>query len=135
MKFLFFLLNILGAHFCALAQHSDSLIHLHTRLADQQLQAYNNRDIDAFLEPYSDSVRVYIFPDKLLYTGKDVMRREYSKMFKELPQLHCALLNRITIGDKVIDRELVRVREGQMMNAVAVYTIRKGKIAEVMFID
>lgn len=135
MKFLFFLLNILGVQFFAVAQDTDSLMHLHTRLADQQLQAYNNRNIEAFLEPYSDSVKVYLFPNKLLYTGKEIMRREYGKMFKELPQLHCALLNRITIGNKVIDMELVRIRDGQMMNAVAIYTIRNGKIAEVLFID
>ena len=29
-----------------------------TRLADQQLAGYNNRDMEAFLIPYSDSVRV-----------------------------------------------------------------------------
>ena len=42
-------------------------------LAQQQLNAYNVRDIDAFLEPYSDSVRIYNFPNKLRMQGKDDM--------------------------------------------------------------
>ena len=43
-------------------------------LANAQLEAYNNRDIDAFVEPYSDSVKVYNDKRELLYQGKETMR-------------------------------------------------------------
>ncbi len=33
-------------------------------LAQQQLDAYNARDIDAFMEPYSDSLEIYNFPNQ-----------------------------------------------------------------------
>ncbi|WP_315816671.1 nuclear transport factor 2 family protein [Paraflavitalea speifideaquila] len=104
-------------------------------LAQQQLNAYNARNIDAFLEPYSDSVRIYAFPDKLLYQGKETMRKQYSGMFESVKELHCQLVNRIVQGDTVIDQENVTGFGDQPLKAIAIYKIRQGKIAEVYFIQ
>ena len=41
-------------------------------LDNQQLVAYNARDIDAFLSPYSDDVELYAFPDKLIGKGNKI---------------------------------------------------------------
>lgn len=57
-------------------------------LADLQLKGYNERNIDLFLEAYSDSVKVFSFPDKLLYTGKERMRMNYTGMFNNLTDLN-----------------------------------------------
>lgn len=40
------------------------------QLVQQQLDTY---EIETFLVPFSDSVAVYAFPDKLLYKGKAIM--------------------------------------------------------------
>ncbi|MEN0047290.1 MAG: hypothetical protein AAF806_09550 [Bacteroidota bacterium] len=40
-------------------------------LAQEQLDAYNNRDIDAFLIPYADSVKIYNFPNTLIMNSKE----------------------------------------------------------------
>jgi imidazolonepropionase-like amidohydrolase len=102
-------------------------------LAQQQLNAYNARDIDAFLEPYSDSIRIYNFPGKLLLKGKEEMRKQYSSMFKEVQELHCQLVNRIVQGNTVIDHERVTGFGDKPVQAVAIYTIENGKIVEVYF--
>jgi hypothetical protein len=105
------------------------------QLAQQQLDAYNKRDIEAFLVPYSDSVAVYAFPDKLLYTGKETMRKQYGEMFKNAPDLFCDLQNRMVLKNTVIDHEKVTFAKGQPpLFAIAVYTIEKDKIAKVHFI-
>lgn len=104
-------------------------------LAQQQLNAYNARDIDAFLEPYSDSVRIYSFPDKLMMQGKEAMRKQYSGMFDRVKELHCQLVNRIVQGNTVIDQENVTGFGDQPLKAIAVYKIKDGKIAEVYFIQ
>jgi imidazolonepropionase-like amidohydrolase len=105
-------------------------------LAQQQLNAYNARDIDAFLEPYSDSVRIYTFPDKLQYQGKETMRKDYGVMFERTKELHCQLVNRIVQGNTVIDHENVTwLGSKQPLKAIAIYKIRDGKIAEVYFIQ
>ena len=50
-------------------------------LAQEQLDGYNNRDIDAFLKPYAKNVKVYTYPNKLDYEGIDEMRKRYAPMF------------------------------------------------------
>lgn len=103
-------------------------------LAQRQLNAYNLRNIEAFLEPYADDVEVYLFPGKLLYKGKEQMRKEYSGMFETTPDLHCELLGRIEQGNVVIDKERVRF-SNKMIEAVAIYHIENNKIKKVYFID
>lgn len=106
------------------------------QLAQQQLEAYNNRDIDAFLEPYSDTVKIYSFPDQLQYTGKDKMRMRYGGMFDRLTELHCNLINRIVQENTVIDQEEVTVSSDRdKIYAIAIYKVWDGKIQEVYFIS
>ena len=104
-------------------------------LAQQQLNAYNLRDIDAFLEPYSDSVQIYDLSGKLMMQGKEQMRKSYSEMFKNTPELHCRLVNRIVQGNTVIDQESVTGWGDKPAKAIAIYKIEKDKIAKVYFIQ
>lgn len=104
-------------------------------LADLQLKGYNERNIDLFLEAYSDSVKVYSFPNKLLYTGKETMRANYSGMFNNLTDLNCTIKSRMVLGNTVIDEERVLLRKDQpLLEAIAIYKIAYGKIQEVYFI-
>lgn len=104
-------------------------------LADLQLKGYNERNIDLFLQAYSDSVKVYSFPDKLLYTGKETMRMNYSSMFSSLTDLNCTIKSRMVLGNTVIDEERVLLRKEQpLLEAIAIYKISAGKIQEVYFI-
>ena len=105
------------------------------KLAQQQLDAYNKRDIDAFIKPYSDDVKVFQFPDQLLYEGKDTMYDHYARYFGMTPDLHAKLVNRIVQGNTVIDQEEVtRVTGEEPAKAIAIYKIKDDKIAEVYFI-
>ena len=102
-------------------------------LAQEQLDGYNNRDIDAFLKPYAKNVKVYNFPNKLNYEGLENMRKNYASFFKNTKDLHCKLISRTVYKNKVIDHELVTVN-GRTFKAVAIYTIKNGKIATVTFL-
>jgi imidazolonepropionase-like amidohydrolase len=104
-------------------------------LVDQQLAAYNTRDIDAFLIPYSDSVELYEYPGKLMGKGKEEMRKSYAGMFKQVTQLHCELVNRMVLGNVIIDHESVSGFGPKPLRAIAIYTIEKGKIQKVEFIQ
>lgn len=103
-------------------------------LAQRQLNAYNFRNIDAFLAPYAEDVEVYSFPDKLLYKGKETMRKQYTSLFENTPTLHCELKERIVQGNIIIDKEKVQFGE-KTMEATAIYHIENGKIKKVYFID
>ncbi|MGC6284748.1 MAG: nuclear transport factor 2 family protein [Polaribacter sp.] len=102
-------------------------------LAQEQLDAYNKRDIEAFLKPYAKNVKVYTYPNTLTYEGIDLMRKRYELFFKNTPDLHCKLLKRIVHGNQVIDHELITIN-GRQVNAVAIYTMKYGKIASVTFL-
>ena len=123
------LLVLLGFSQSALAQQSAA------NLAQAQLDAYNQRNLEAFLLPYDDSVAVYTFPNQLQYRGKAEMRKVYGQMFQNLPDLHCTLVNRMVQGNTVIDQESVVFRKGEKpLQAIAIYKVKAGKIAEVFFI-
>lgn len=127
------LLSLLTVQGLVMAQESIETIA--EKLAQQQLDAYNNRDAEAFILPYAEDVKVFNFPDQLLYEGRDEMYGLYGRMFSRTPDLHCKLVNRIVLGNTVIDQEEVTIRkEEPPMRAIAIYKIRDGKIAEVYFI-
>jgi hypothetical protein len=105
------------------------------QLAQQQLDGYNARNIEAFLVPYADSVAVYQFPNQLQYKGKETMRRQYAGMFSSMPALHCTLQSRLVQGNTVIDEELVVFEKDKpAMHFIAIYVIENNKIASVYFI-
>ncbi len=105
-----------------------------TALAQRQLNAYNFRNIEAFLEPYADDVELYNYPDKLIGKGKEEMRKSYSAMFEKVPNLHCELLGRIVQGNIVIDKERVQFGK-KIVEAVAIYHIENNKIKKVYFVE
>lgn len=105
------------------------------QLAQAQLDAHNGHDLEAFLAPYAEDVKVYQFPDKLQYEGKATMRKTY-QFLKTTPDLHCELVNRIVEGNTVIDHENVTFsKDRPPFKAIAIYKIKDGKIAEVYFIQ
>tara|TARA_R110000787_G_scaffold86285_3_gene183996 strand:+ start:13942 stop:15681 length:1740 start_codon:yes stop_codon:yes gene_type:complete len=103
-------------------------------LVQRQLNAYNQRNIEAFLEPYDDDVEVYNYPDQLQYIGKENMRLGYSRMFDNVKNLHCELKERIVQGNVVIDKERVQFGK-KIVEAVAIYHIENNKIKKVYFIN
>ena len=105
------------------------------KLVEEQLQAYNERDIESFLAPYHAEVEIYNFPDELRMKGLDEMRDVYTGLFTRTPDLHCELVNRIVMGNTVIDQEHVTgLNGGAEVDAIAVYKIEDGKIRQVWFI-
>jgi imidazolonepropionase-like amidohydrolase len=103
-----------------------------TVLVQQQLNAYNARNLEAFLAPFSDSVRFYDQgTGKLTMSGKDVMRKVYGKFFEMVPELHCQVVNRIVMGNTIVDQERVTGVKGGVLEAVVIYTVEQGKIVKV----
>ncbi|MGY3793578.1 nuclear transport factor 2 family protein [Aquimarina sp. 433] len=102
------------------------------RIVQQQLDAYNARNIDAFASTYSKNVKVYYYPNKLSYEGIDNLKKGYASFFENTPDLHCEVKNRIIYGNKVIDEESVLIN-GKKIKAVAIYEVENGKIAKVTF--
>lgn len=101
-------------------------------LADQQLMAYNAHNLEAFLAPYADSIKIYdLSTNKLQINGKEEMRKGYS-FLNNAGTLHCNLVNRITDGNFVIDHEEIISSRGTFYG-IAIYEIKDGKIVKAWF--
>jgi hypothetical protein len=104
------------------------------KIVQKQLDAYNARDIDAFMATYTKDIKLINFPDKESLKGQQKMRESYASYFDATPDLNCKIKNRIIIGNKVIDEEYITAN-GQNFSAVAIYEVENGKIAKVTFIQ
>lgn len=102
-------------------------------IVQKQLDAYNAKDIDAFLATYNDDVLIYDYPDTVRYKGKEAMRPYYDKKFKDEPNLFCEIKHRIVLGNKVIDEEYVTYSD-RIVKVISIYEVKNGKIAKVTFI-
>ncbi|MES3018120.1 MAG: amidohydrolase family protein [Bacteroidota bacterium] len=104
-------------------------------LVQRQLNAYNARNIEAFLEPYADDVELYEYPDKLFSKGKNQMRKDYQGMFEKLPNLHCEIKERTIKGNVITDKEIVTGMGPNKVEATAIYHIADNKISKVYFVQ
>jgi hypothetical protein len=105
-------------------------------LVQQQLNAYNAHDLEAFLTPYAEDVEIYSTTGKLQMKGKAEMRKQYM-FITRVPNLYCKLVNRIVSGNTVIDYEEIWTspKPVNLNYGAAVYVIEKGKISRVYFSD
>jgi hypothetical protein len=105
-------------------------------LVQQQLNAYNAHDLEAFLAPYAENVEIYSTSGKLQFRGKAEMRKRYV-FLKQMPYLYCKLINRIVSGNTVIDHEEIWMSPDpvDLRYGAAIYVIEKGKISKVYFSD
>ena len=104
--------------------------------AQAQLDAYNARDIDAFLKPYHPDVVLARLPgDEPFAHGHEEMRAIYGRMFADAPDLHCRLVHRICHERFVVDHEEVTGMPGRgTVGAVATYEVVDGLIVRAWFL-
>jgi hypothetical protein len=105
------------------------------RIVQEQVEAYNRHDLDAFLGFYSPEIKLYDFPDKEISSGLDEMRKVYGKLFADNPELKVDIVKRIIQGDILIDQESIVGAGRRRSTAIAIYRVREGKIATVWFVE
>ncbi|KAB2951156.1 MAG: steroid delta-isomerase [Rhizobiaceae bacterium] len=101
-----------------------------------QLEAYNARDVEAFMTFWADDARMYEHPSKLLASGASEIRERHVARFAEA-NLHGKLINRMVQGGWVIDQELVTrtFPEGPgTIEVIAIYEVGDGKIVNAWFV-
>lgn len=103
------------------------------KIVQEQLDAYNNRNLEEFVLVFSDTLKAYNYPDQLLFEGKEKLQEIFSKWFDETPDLHCDLKNRMVVGNLVIDQEYVTAN-GDNFSAVAIYQVGNEKIVTMTFV-
>ena len=104
-------------------------------VVQKQLDAYNAHDLHAFAATYADDVELIELPADVFVRGIAQLRERYAKPFAD-PVLHANVVNRIVVGNTIVDHEQVRrtFPEGTgTLEAIAIYLVENGKIAKVWF--
>jgi hypothetical protein len=101
----------------------------------RQLDAYNARDIEAFMACWADDAQYFAFPETLLAEGSQPIRERHVARFHE-PNLHGKLVARMAVGTMVVDQEIVTrtFPEGPgHVEVIAIYEVGNGLIQKAWF--
>ena len=99
-----------------------------------QLDAYNARDLARFLEVYADDVVVCRLPStEPAFTSRAGLAEFYRTQRFNLPALRAELVNRMVIGNVVVDHERVHGVRDRPFEVAASYRVVDGLIRAVWF--
>lgn len=100
-----------------------------------QLDSYNAQDLDAHMAHYHPDAVIRDWHGAITQAGVEAIRNRYAALFAEHPENHAQLVNRIAVGNVVVDHERVRrTPDGPSFDVAAVYTLRDGLISQIAFI-
>jgi hypothetical protein len=104
------------------------------QIVETQVDAYNRRDLAAFVALYSDDVEVFRLPSTTPgLSGKAAFTEFYRTERFNRPDLHAEIVNRIVLGNKVIDHERITGVQDTPMEIAAVYEVAGDRIERVWF--
>jgi len=99
-------------------------------VVQRQLDAYNARDLDALMATYAPGACTYEHPGRLVASGAAEIRARLALRLQET-NLHARLMQRVVMGNIVIDHERVTrtFPEGTgTVDLVAIYEVTGGLI-------
>lgn len=105
-------------------------------IIQRQLDAYNAKDIETFMACWAADAKIYAHPETLLAEGEAAIRARHEIRFRE-PNLFGRLVQRMSVGSTVVDREVVTrtFPEGPgRLDVIAIYELAGGKIARAWFV-
>lgn len=103
-------------------------------VVDKQITAFNARNIDAFLETFSDDAKVYGYGGLLLYNGKERIGKEFVSYFEATPDLKYSIKDKMVMDNKVHHEALI-TGNNKTIAATYIYTVSNGKISSLTFYE
>ena len=102
------------------------------RPVQEQLDAYNARDLARFVACYADDVQLFRPPAaEPVMVGKAALSAHYAANRFNLPKLHAELVNRMVLGNKVVDHERISGVREKPFDAAVVFEVRLETKTEV----
>lgn len=104
-------------------------------LVQQQLDAYNNKDVEGWLSTYAADARQFLLHGECIAHGHAELRKNIEERFKE-PDLHAHLLHRTVMNNIVVDHEVITRNFSQgkgEIEMLCIYEIRQGLIQSASF--
>jgi putative hydrolase of HD superfamily len=104
-------------------------------VVQRQLDAYNARDLDAWLSTFSQEAEQFFLHGGLMAKGHAAIRQRMLARFSE-PTLHASLLHRVSMENIVVDHELVTrsMPDGlATVEMVCIYEVDAGRIIKATY--
>lgn len=103
-------------------------------IIQRQVNAYNGRDIDRFVEFFADTIELYDFPDRLILKGKEALRERYTKRFSASVDLKAVILKRFSTQKYVVDIEDLIGSDFGSAPATVIYEVENELIQKAWFV-
>lgn len=106
------------------------------RAAQRQLDAYNARDIAAFVAAFHPEVEAFDLKSGARRSvGRAQLRESYGELFERCPELHASVTSRAVVGNVSFDQEFVRGMGPELVHAMAIYEVDEDElITRVWFV-
>jgi uncharacterized protein (TIGR02246 family) len=103
-------------------------------IAQKQLAAYNAQDLDTYVSCFAEDCVVAGLNGTPTETSRSAIRARYAKAFEAFPENKAELINRVAVGNTVVDHELViRKPGGEQFEIIAIYSFKDELISRVDF--
>ena len=98
-------------------------------IVERQVAAYNSHDLEAFAACYAEGVQMFRLPNSdPMISGKAELKEFYGSNRFMAPELKAEILNRIVLGNKVIDHERITGLPKGTFEVVIAYEVREALI-------
>jgi hypothetical protein len=105
-------------------------------IVNDQLRAYNARDLAAFAATHAEDVCIYDMPHATLgLRGKVKLLEVYGEKVFKRENLRAEILSRTVIGNKVIDHEKTWGIKTEPVESAVVYEVENNLITSVWFYE
>lgn len=104
-------------------------------VVQQQLEAYNVRDLERWLNTYAEDAEQYLLHGGVLASGKEAIRKRMVERFAD-PALHAELASRTVMDNVVVDHEFITrtFPDGlATVEMVCIYEVSAGHIIKATF--
>jgi len=101
-------------------------------IVNKRMNFYNQQNFEDFIKLYSDDVKIYTYPNKLLGTGTENITSIFKPKFAS-KSIHVKIVSQMDNGNYVINHEIV-TEDGMETKYVSIYEVRDGLITSVRFV-
>lgn len=104
------------------------------QIIDDQMLAFNNRDIKSMMPLYPDDIKIYNFADhSLAIDGKQECEKMFIALFENSPNLRAEIIKTIYFDNKVIVHEYIYGRNGsnERTEQVVIFEVKDQKISRM----
>ena len=104
-------------------------------VVQRQLDAYNAKDVSAWLSTYAPDAQQFTLHGERLAAGREEMGARIASRFAE-PDLHAEVVARSVVGNFVVDHELItrNFPEGKgTIEMLCIYEVINGRIQRASF--